>query len=73
MTRLPPLPREDEIVLVTSVLGASASWLGHVYLREALTGGKTVVFVSFVRDWGFHSDGVRRTVLFQPPPTLASC
>ncbi|KAI5846322.1 hypothetical protein DFP73DRAFT_545647 [Morchella snyderi] len=55
------LPGEDELVLVTSVLGASASWLAHAFLKEALTAGeRAVVFVSFTRDLGFHGECLRK-------------
>lgn len=57
------LPREDELVLITSVLGASADWLAQAFIKEALTAaGRPVVFVSFMRDWGFHVECVRKLV-----------
>jgi hypothetical protein len=57
------LPGADELVLVTSVLGASASWLAHAFLKEALTASeRAVVFVSFTRDLGFHGECLRKLV-----------
>lgn len=64
------LPREAELVLVTSVLGASAGWLAQAFVREALMVegggegglGRPVVFVSFTRDYGFHAECVRKLV-----------
>lgn len=60
------LPRENELVLITSVLGASADWLAQAFIKEALTAGaaagRPVVFVSFMRDWGFHVECVRKLV-----------
>lgn len=50
------------MVLITSVLGASADWLAQALIKEALTAGRPVVFVAFMRDWGFHVECVRKLV-----------
>lgn len=59
------LPKEAELVLVTSVLGASASWLAQALIREALTAvdpARPVVFVGFTNDWAFHAECTRKLV-----------
>lgn len=78
-TRIPPLlesylslPPESSLVLLTSVLGASANWLvlRHVYsyLRgsdgDESTKDTGVVFVSFMRDGGFWRDAASKMVWF---------
>ncbi|KAF8538914.1 hypothetical protein BDD12DRAFT_126095 [Trichophaea hybrida] len=54
------LSRSGELLLVTSVLGASASWYGHSFLAKILSAGDTVIHLSFIHDATFHSDCVRK-------------
>ncbi|KAF2477290.1 uncharacterized protein BDR25DRAFT_321690 [Lindgomyces ingoldianus] len=82
-SRIPPLlqpytrlPKDDSIILLTSVLGASANWLIIRFLCDALTtdfksdneGGNgadgpeetAVVLVSWVREWEFWKSEGRK-------------
>ena len=74
--RIPPLiqpylslPPESSLVLLTSVLGASANWLVLRYLQELLKPASalqnnhehvSIFLVSFLRDFSFWKDGSSR-------------
>lgn len=65
------LPPEAALIVLTSVLGASANWLvlrwAYALLRRqghggADEGGVAVVLVSFMRDASFWKDGASKLV-----------
>lgn len=67
------LPPEASLILLTSVLGASANWLVLRFLHNALSNDAAdpepeietkVLLVSFLRDLAFWKDGARRLVNF---------
>jgi elongator complex protein 6 len=68
---------QPSFILLSSVLGASANWLVLRYLYSALVPPSrhgagddaiedekdiAVVFVSFMREWGFWSEGSKKLV-----------
>lgn len=53
--------RQQHLSLVTSVLGASASWYGHALLAKILLGAQAaVIHVSLLHDATFHADCARK-------------
>jgi elongator complex protein 6 len=70
------LPPEAALVLLTSVLGASANWLVLRWIYSALKSGQprdegaadvAVVLCSFLRDGAFWRDGAAKLVGFSFP------
>jgi elongator complex protein 6 len=49
-----------QLSLITSILGASASWYGHSLLAKILLTGKSVVHMSFIHNASFHLDSMRK-------------
>lgn len=64
---LPPIA-PSSLLLITSTLGAPATWLLNAYVAETLrphaqnSKGRGVVLVSFVNDNCFFREGLRRGV-----------
>ena len=62
------LPQEAGLVVLTSVLGASANWLALRWVYGGLKefgdegGDVSVVLVSFMRDFAFWKDGAQKLV-----------
>ncbi|KAJ6264162.1 hypothetical protein Dda_0304 [Drechslerella dactyloides] len=56
------LPLESQLLLVTSVLGTSTSWVVYSLLNDAFTsgGGGGVVLVSFLNEVSYFCDGGKR-------------
>ncbi|EPS36759.1 hypothetical protein H072_9609 [Dactylellina haptotyla CBS 200.50] len=54
------LPQESQLLLITSVLGTSPSWLAYSLLYNTLTSDSPVVFVSFSNDYTYFRDGAKR-------------
>ena len=53
--------RQQHLSLVTSVLGASASWYGHALLAKILLDARAaVIHVSLLHDATFHADCARK-------------
>jgi hypothetical protein len=82
--RIPPLlepflslPPEATLILLTSVLGASTNWLILRYIQSVLVpvsdvdpgAGTKVILVSFLRDFGFWTEGAKRLVSLFVPDT----
>lgn len=71
------LPSEGSLVLLTSVLGASANWLVLRHLYSYLRGASGedrdtgVVLVSFLRDGAFWRDGAAKMVSY--PVQVCAC
>lgn len=52
---------QQQLSLVTSVLGASASWYGHALLAKILLDARAaVIHVSLLHDAAFHTDCARK-------------
>ncbi|KAK6522063.1 hypothetical protein TWF281_002632 [Arthrobotrys megalospora] len=60
------LPQEPQLLLITSVLGTSPSWLIYSLLHNTLTNGESVVFVSFLNEFAYFRDGGKRHGLDLP-------
>lgn len=54
------ITQDGELSLVTSVLGASASWYGHSLIAKALSAGDAVIHISFVHETTFHGECLRK-------------
>ncbi|KAF3314961.1 hypothetical protein TWF173_004181 [Orbilia oligospora] len=60
------LPQESQLLLITSVLGTSPSWLTYSLLHHSLTNGENVVFVSFINEFAYFREGGKRHGLDLP-------
>ncbi|KAF3188694.1 hypothetical protein TWF106_007192 [Orbilia oligospora] len=60
------LPQESQLLLITSVLGTSPSWLTYSLLHHSLTNGENVVFVSFINEFSYFREGAKRHGLDLP-------
>jgi hypothetical protein len=49
-----------ELGVVTSVLGATATWYGHSLLSRILGAGNSAIHVSFAHDADYHRDCLRK-------------
>lgn len=54
------LTQSGELSIVTSVLGASASWYGHSLIAKVLSAGDAVIHISFIHESTFHSECLRK-------------
>ncbi|KAK6330949.1 hypothetical protein TWF718_003143 [Orbilia javanica] len=60
------LPQESQLLLITSVLGTSPSWLTYTLLHNSLMNGENVVFVSFINEYAYFREGGKRHGLDLP-------
>ncbi|KAK6496396.1 hypothetical protein TWF481_002416 [Arthrobotrys musiformis] len=54
------LPQESQLLLITSVLGTSPSWLTYSLLHNSLISGENVVFASFLNEFAYFREGGKR-------------